>query len=324
MIATLHSWARRNLFANLIDSILSILIVTALGWLLTVFLRWVIWDAYWQRIYESLRLFLVGQFPADQTWRAWVALALLCTAVGAVLLPWSRRLGVAIWLIACGAAVFVLVPPGLDRWGGLLLSIMLTVVVSTASLPLGILLAFGRSSRNPSLRACCTGYIEVMRSVPLILVVYWIWITVPLFMPEVSISSLARGMIGYTVFNAAYVAEYVRSGLQAVPRGQREAARSLGMSNWTISTEIVLPQALRVVQPALVGNVLDVFNGATLVFIIGLMDFLRAGQLILVDPAASSQTNEVYLFMFAVYFVIGSAITFGSRRMEAHMHRSTR
>lgn len=324
MIAASYSWVRRNLFANLLDSILSTIIVAVLGWLLLALLRWVIWEAYWQRIYESLRLLLMGLYPEGQTWRAWLTLTILCAAVGAVLLPGSRRFGVAIWLAACGAAVFVLAPPGLDRWGGLLLSIMLTVVVSTASLPLGILLAFGRSSRNPSLRACCTGYIEVMRAVPLILVVYWIWITVPLFMPEASISSLARGMVGYTIFNAAYVAEYVRSGFQAVPRGQQEASRSLGMSDWTISTEIVLPQALRVVQPALVGNVLDVFNGATLVFIIGLMDFLRAGQLILADPTASNQTNEVYLFMFVVYFVIGSAITFGSRRMEAHMHRSTR
>ncbi|UVK48042.1 amino acid ABC transporter permease (plasmid) [Mesorhizobium sp. AR07] len=324
MIATLHRWVRRNLFVNLTDSVLTILVFAVLGWVSVIFLQWVIWGAQWQRIYESLRLLLIGLYPAEQTWRAWLTLAILCTAVGALLLPWSRRFAAAIWLTACGIAVFVLAPPGFDRWGGLMLSIMLTVIVSTASLPLGILLALGRSSRNPSLRACCTGYIEVMRSVPLILVVYWIWITVPLFMPQASVSSLTRGMVGFTIFNAAYVAEYVRSGFQAVPRGQREAAHSLGMSDWTVATEIILPQALRVVQPALVGNVLDVFNGATLVFIIGLTDFLRAGQLILVDPAASSQTNEVYLFMFAVYFVIGSAITFGARRMESHMHRSTR
>ncbi|MER9134348.1 amino acid ABC transporter permease [Mesorhizobium sp. M0768] len=324
MIATLHRWTRRNLFANATDSVLSMLVLALLVWLAATLLQWVIWDADWQGIYESLRLLLTGLYPAEEIWRAWLTLAILCTAIGALLLPRFRRFAVAIWLTACGVAVFVLAPPGLDRWGGLLLSIMLTVVVSTASLPLGILLAFGRCSRNPSLRACCTGYIEVMRSVPLILVVYWIWITVPLFMPDASISSLARGMAGFTIFNAAYVAEYVRSGFQAVPRGQLEAARSLGMSDWTVATEIVLPQAIRVVQPALVGNVLDVFNGATLVFIIGLTDFLRAGQMVLADPAASNQTNEIYLFLFAVYFVVGSAITFGARRMEAHMHRSTR
>ncbi|WP_199202760.1 amino acid ABC transporter permease [Mesorhizobium sp. 131-2-5] len=319
-----YLWLRRNLFANVVDSILSILVIALVVWLTARFLGWAIWDAHWLGIYESRRLLLVGLYPPEETWRAWLMLAILCTAVGAMMVPRLRRFSVAILLTACAAAVLVLAPPGFDRWGGLLLSLMLAIVVSAASLPLGILLAFGRSSRNPSLRACCAGYIEVMRSVPLILVVYWIWITVPLFLPDTSISSLVRGMVGYTVFNAAYVAEFVRSGIQAVPRGQREAAQSLGMSNWTVSTEIVLPQAIRVVQPALVGNVLDVFNGATLVFIIGLTDFLRAGQMILADPASSGAINEVYVFMFAVYFVIGSAITFGARRMEAQMQRSTR
>jgi general L-amino acid transport system permease protein len=251
-------------------------------------------------------------------------LGIVAVALGSTMLPKLRRFPILIFLIASAAAILVLAPPGFDRWGGLLLSLMLAVIVSAASLPLGVLLAFGRASRNPSLRACCTGYIEVMRSVPLILVVYWIWITVPLFLPDGSVSSLVRGMIGYTIFNAAYVAEFVRSGIQAVPRGQAEAAKSLGMSNWTVSTEIVLPQAIRFVQPALVGNVLDVFNGATLVFIIGLTDFLRAGQMILADPTSSGTVTEVYVFMFAVYFLIGSTITFGARRMEARMQRSAR
>ncbi|UCI22996.1 amino acid ABC transporter permease (plasmid) [Mesorhizobium sp. B2-1-8] len=319
-----YLWIRRNLFAGAVDSILTVLVLALVAWLTARFLGWAIWDARWLGIYESRRLLLVGLYPPEETWRTWFMLAILCTATGAVMLPRLRRFAVAILLAACAAAVLVLAPPGLDRWGGLLLSLMLAIVVSAASLPLGILLAFGRTSRNPSLSACCAGYIEVMRSVPLILVVYWIWITVPLFLPDTSLSSLVRGMIGYTVFNAAYVAEFVRSGIQAVPRGQREAALSLGMSSWTVSTEIVLPQAVRVVQPALVGNVLDVFNGATLVFIIGLTDFLRAGQMILADPASSGAINEVYVFMFAVYFVIGSAITFGARRMEAHMKRSAR
>ncbi|RUX10548.1 amino acid ABC transporter permease [Mesorhizobium sp. M8A.F.Ca.ET.059.01.1.1] len=316
-------WLRRNLFANAADSVLSILVLVLVTWLLARFSKWAVWDAHWLGIYESRRLLLVGLYPPDQTWRAWLMAGILCIAICAVMVPKLRRFAVIVMLTACAAAVLVLAPPGLDRWGGLLLSLMLAIVVSAASLPLGILLALGRSSRNPSLRACCAGYIEVMRSVPLILVVYWIWIAVPLFLPEISISSLLRGMVGYTIFNAAYVAEFVRSGLQAVSRGQREAAQSLGMSNWTVSTEIVLPQAIRVVQPALVGNVLDVFNGATLVFIIGLTDFLRAGQMILADPASSGTIYEVYVFMFGVYFAIGSAITFGARRIEARMQRST-
>jgi general L-amino acid transport system permease protein len=324
MTTGVQRWARRNLFATPFDSALSVLVVALLFWLITALLEWVIWIAHWRSIRDSLRVLLIGTYPAEETWRAWLTLVALSAAVTVSLTPQLRRLAGAFWVIAGGIAVFVLAQPGLDRWGGLLLSVMLTIVVSAATLPLGILLAFGRRSRSPSVRACSAGYIEVMRSVPLILVVYWIWITVPLFMPQASISALARGMAGYTVFYVAYVAEYVRSGLQAVPRGQREAARSLGMSDWTVATEIVLPQAIRVVLPALVGNVLDIFNGATLVFIIGLTDFLRAGQMILADPTASNQTNEVYLFMFAVYFVIGSAITFAARRIEVRLHRSSR
>ncbi|SCX28852.1 Inner membrane amino-acid ABC transporter permease protein YhdY [Agrobacterium sp. DSM 25558] len=323
-MARSYLWIRRNLFSSLFDSVLSILVLALLVWASARFLGWALYDARWRGIYESRRLLLVGLYPPEDIWRTWVMLGIVSVALGSTMLPKLRRFPILIFLVASAAAILVLAPPGFDRWGGLLLSLMLAVIVSAASLPLGVLLAFGRASRNPSLRACCTGYIEVMRSVPLILVVYWIWITVPLFLPDGSVSSLVRGMIGYTIFNAAYVAEFVRSGIQAVPRGQAEAAKSLGMSNWTVSTEIVLPQAIRFVQPALVGNVLDVFNGATLVFIIGLTDFLRAGQMILADPASSGTVTEVYVFMFAVYFLIGSAITFGARRMEARMQRSAR
>lgn len=228
-------------------------------------------------------------------------------------------------LLAGVAAIFaILSPPGFEVWGGLLLSIVLTITVSILTVPFGILLALGRQSRIASLRVICTAYIETMRSVPLILVVYWIWIIVPLLAPDASVPSLLRGMAGYALFFAAYVAEYVRSGLQAVPKGQAEAARSLGMSTWAVNVDIVLPQALRVVVPSLVGQILDIFNGATLVFIIGLTDFLRAGQMILADPQNGGRTYEIYVFLFAVYFAIGGAITYASRRLEAHLARGSR
>lgn len=273
-----------------------------------------------------------------------VVAAAAATAVGAragALATGSAALGIAAWLsvyrsaragrlvlpglLAGVAAIFaVLSPPGFELWGGLLLSVVLTITVSILTVPFGILLALGRQSRIASLRVICTAYIETMRSVPLILVVYWIWIIVPLLAPDASIPSLLRGMAGYALFFAAYVAEYVRSGLQAVPKGQVEAARSLGMSSWTVNVDIVLPQALRVVVPSLVGQILDIFNGATLVFIIGLTDFLRAGQMILADPQNSGRTYEIYVFLFAVYFAIGGAITFASRRLEAHLARGSR
>jgi len=368
-------WARRNLFANATDSVLSALVISTGLWLVVATIHWAFGEARWDVVIGSLRVLLVGVYPADQTWRAWTAAFLLAGILGATLgnaFPWhpfSRRgfVGAAAaavaasavgyayglfaaalvavpllcwvaamrvphlgrwiassWVVAVVIAFGVLAQPGLDEWGGLMLSVMLTIVASAATLPLGILLAFGRRSRIPSVRICCTGYIEVMRSVPLILVVYWIWISVPLLAPDHPIPGLARGMAGYAVFYSAYVAEYIRSGLQAVPRGQVEAARSLGMSGLSLNAEIVLPQAIRVVLPALVGNILDIFNGATLVFILGLTDFLRAGQMILADPRSGGRTYEVYAFMFVVYFAIGSAITYAARKLEAHLSRGTR
>ena len=368
-------WARRNLFASAFDGALSVAAISLGIWILAATVTWSVSEANWHVVTDSLRVLMVGIYPADQTWRAWTAAFLLSAVLGATLglpFPWRplsprgamgaaaalaataaagiaygsvaaalvavpalcwatatrvprlRRWLAPAWVTTIAAAFMVLAGPGLDEWGGLMLSVMLTIVASAATLPLGILLAFGRRSRVPSVRICCTAYIEVMRSVPLILVVYWIWISVPLLAPDHPIPGLVRGMAGYAVFYSAYVAEYIRSGLQAVPRGQVEAARSLGMSGLSLNAEIVLPQALRVVLPALVGNVLDIFNGATLVFILGLTDFLRAGQMILADPRFSGRTYEVYAFMFVVYFAIGSAITYAARRLEAHLSRGTR
>ena len=257
-------------------------------------------------------------------------LAVACAALGIAAWGGVHRSAVDQRIVLSGllagvVAIFVVLsPPGFEVWGGLLLSVVLTIAVSILTLPFGILLALGRQSRITSLRLISTAYIETMRSVPLILVVYWIWIIVPLLAPDTSVPGLLRGMAGFALFFAAYVAEYVRSGLQAVPRGQIEAARSLAMSSWTLNVDIVLPQALRVVVPSLVGQILDIFNGATLVFIIGLTDFLRAGQMILADPQNSGRTYEIYVFLFAVYLAIGGAITYASRRLEAHLARGSR
>ena len=266
----------------------------------------------------------IGSVPHD--------LALIALAIGVSAAGWFatsryprlRRAFIPGCLVAVIAIFVILAPPGVGLWGGLLLSVLITLVTAIVTLPLGILLAFGRRSRLSSVRIICTAYIEVMRSVPLILVVYWIWILVPVLAPDLGLADVARGMIGFTVFYTAYVAEYVRSGLQAVPRGQAEAARSLGMSTFDVNRHIVLPQALRVLVPPLVGNVLDIFNAAPLVFIIGLTDFLRAGQMILANPQYSDRTYEIYSFLFVTYFLVGSLLTFSARRLEVHLARGSR
>lgn len=376
MISTTGRWLRHNLFAKPGDITLTIVVVPVCAWAVLSFLRWVLAEADWSVIDGSLRVLMVGVYPADQIWRAWAAAIILAIMAGAgigLVLPARTRtiLGLAgvgalcgvflqaaaiangVMFTACcwsmlatwiavtrvprirkwigpfclfGLAVIfaVLSHPGLETWGGLLLSIILTLATSILAIPLGILLAFGRQSRIASLRILCTGYIEVMRSVPLILVVYWIWIVVPLLAPDTQVPGLIRGMAGYALFFAAYVAEYVRSGFQALPKGQAEAARSLGMGTLSTNLDIILPQALRVIVPALVGQILDIFNGATLVFIIGLTDLLRAGQMILANPQNSGRIDEVYVFMFVVYFGIGSMITFASRKLEAHLGKGLR
>jgi len=376
MIAYSLKWSRHNLFGKPFDALLSLTVIPAAIWFVFDALQWSLSTARWDIIPISLRVLMIGIFPADQAWRAWTALLIIALLLGAALgcvFTFRRHHAAILTLLVAGCllvmagtdptssafsvagivlfgiawfgtsnfaaarelvipasgigliAIFaVMAPPGTDLWGGLLLSILLTLVTSIVTLPIGILLAFGRRSRFSSVRMICTGYIEVMRSVPLILVVYWIWILMPVLTPQFNLADVARGMLGFTIFYSAYVAEYVRSGLQAVPRGQVEAARSLGMSEFDINRSIVLPQALRVVVPALVGNVLDIFNAAPLVFIIGLTDFLRAGQMILANPAYSDRAYEVYSFLFLTYFLVGSVITFLARKLEAHLARGSR
>jgi general L-amino acid transport system permease protein len=232
----------------------------------------------------------------------------------------ARHIGwVCLGVVALVLAV--LAPVSSTMWGGLLLSMLLTLTAGLLTVPLGILLAFGRQSKVASIRILAAGYIELIRAVPLILVVYLVWISVPLLWPSSNLSDVIRGLIGFVVFYSAYAAEYVRAGLQAVPRGQVEAAQALGYSGFDIKRLVVLPQAMRVAIPGLVGNTLDIFNYAPLVFIIGLTDFLRAGQMILADPANSDKALEVYVFLFATYYAIGSVITYLARRIETRVSR---
>jgi general L-amino acid transport system permease protein len=322
--STMMRWSRRHLFRTPLDVLMTASIVIGGAWLALDVVHWALTLAQWSVVTDNLRVFMIGTYPADLTGRAWASAAVLGGVFGCCALALS---GLAIarrslpWVVAAGvAAVVVMLSPSvMERWGGLLMSILFTLLASVLSVPLGIALALGRRIRHASVRLLCSGYIEVMRSLPLILVVYCIWVIVPLLAPAHPGPDLVRGLAGFTLFFAAYVAEYVRSGLQSIPRGQVEAAQSLGMSARQVNAEIVLPQALRVAIPGLVGNVLDIFNTVPLLFIIGMTDFLRAGQMILVNPQSGSRTYEIYGFMFAVYLVAASLITYAARRLEERM-----
>ena len=246
-------------------------------------------------------------------------------AAADLLAPRVLRSREARFLVLAGAAagvVFSFATADVDRIGGIILSVLLTMITTAASFPLGILLALGRRSRHRFVRVTCTTYIEFLRSLPLLLVVYLIWLSVPLIVPHWQLTGIARAGVAFSLFVSVYLAEYVRTGLQAVPAGQVEAAQSLGLETFDINRFIVVPQAIRTVLPALVGNVLEIFNAVPLLFIIGSVDLLRAGQIILSNPQYGGKSMEMFSFIFMIYLAIGSLLTFASRKLERRMHAS--
>jgi general L-amino acid transport system permease protein len=207
---------------------------------------------------------------------------------------------------------------GSNVWGGLLLTVLLATVGILLSFPLGVLLALGRRSALPAIRWVSTAYIELIRGVPLVTILFMADVMLPFFLPgEVRIDRVARAMGGITLFSAAYVAENVRGGLQAIPSGQIEAAQALGLRGWQTNRHIVLPQALRAVIPANVGLFISLLKDTTLVAIIGLSELLGIGQSVLAQPASLGAHLEVFAFIGLIFFVICFAMSQASYRLEA-------
>jgi general L-amino acid transport system permease protein len=203
-----------------------------------------------------------------------------------------------------------------------MLDVIVSFVTVAGSLPLGILLALGRRSELPVVRTLSIGYIELWRGVPLLTVLFMSAVLVPLFLPAgVSIDRLLRAMAALVLFNAAYMAEVVRGGLQGVEAGQEEAAHSLGLRWWQVQAFVVLPQALRIVVPGIVNTVVDLFKDVTLVTIIGLFDLLGAVEQALKDPAWLGFATEGYTFSAVVFFVCCCAMSAYGRSMERRLAR---
>jgi general L-amino acid transport system permease protein len=242
-------------------------------------------------------------------------------AVGYFFKP--RRLLVWAWLLSLVVNGILLYGIGdvprvpTDQWGGLLLTLTLAIVSIIASFPLGVLLAVGRQSTYPAIRGFCTLYIELIRGVPLITLLFMLQIMLPLFLPqEFTVERAIRAMVALTLFTAAYVAEIVRGGLQAIPRGQSEAARALGLNSALTLLFIILPQALRLTIPAMVGQFISLFKDTSLVAIVGLLDLARIANAAANQPEFLGQLPQVYTFIAAIYFVIAFAMSYGSRRLE--------
>ncbi|MFO7167071.1 MAG: amino acid ABC transporter permease [Chloroflexota bacterium] len=227
---------------------------------------------------------------------------------------WLLLLPLVIYLLR-GGLVLPAIPT--SRWGGLLLTLLLAIVAIVFSFPLGVLLAIGRRSSLPVIRLFCTLYIELIRGVPLITVLFMMQIMLPLFVPGgESIDNVARAMVGFTIFTAAYIAENVRGGLQAIPRGQEEAARALGLNPLLTMGMIVLPQALRIVIPANVGQFISLFKDTSLVAVAGLLDLLGIARSVLAQSEFLGRQSEVLLFVALVYWVFAYSLTYVSRRLE--------
>ena len=206
------------------------------------------------------------------------------------------------------------------NWGGLLLTLILAAIGIVACFPLGVLLALGRRSQLPAIKWVSTIYIETIRGVPLITILFMGSIILPIFMPgDFQLDKVIRAMIALTLFSAAYMAENVRGGLQAIPQGQVEAAQAVGLTYPKTMLFIVLPQALRSVIPAIVGQFISLFKDTSLVMIVGLQDLLGIAKSILGNPKWQGLYVEVFLFIAAIYFVFCYAMSYVSQKIEADL-----
>ena len=288
--------------------------------------------ACWAVIGDKYRLILFGRYPYSEQWRPAVCIALFVGlyAVSAMRRFWRRALAL-VWATTL-AVIAVLMWGGVlglsyapqDSWGGLPLTLILATFGLAFSFPLAVLVALGRrSTRLPAVRLLCVLYVELIRGVPLISLLFMASVMFPLFLPEgVSLDKLLRAQIAFILFAAAYLAEVVRGGLQALPKGQYEAADALGLSYWQKTRGIVLPQALRLVIPPLVNTFIGFFKDTSLVLIIGLFDLLSAGKLALSDPAWQPYSTEVYLVLALIYFAFCFAMSKYSRSLERDLDRS--
>jgi len=342
------SWVRANLFSSWPNAIATLVIVW-LAWKLAVpFLDWAfaqaIWTApdskvcrdakgvgaCWGLIHEKHRFILFGTYPFEEQWRpALVILILLALYVISALRACWRPWLAAAWIVGL-AAIGILMWGGVlglryaenERWGGLALTLLLATFGIALAFPLSILLALGRRSQLPVLRYLCVVYIELIRGVPLISLLFMASVVLPLFMPEgLSIDKLLRAQIALILFAAAYLAEVVRGGLQAIPRGQYEAAQALGLSYWRMTWLIVLPQALRISIPPLVNTFIGFFKDTSLVLIIGLFDLLTTVNVSIGEPKWVGFGIEAYVFVSAVYFVFCFAMSRYSQNLELELAR---
>lgn len=340
-------WMKENLFSTPVNTVITLLCVYIIWNVLDVLVSWAVINASfgaakeacetatgacWAYVHDMWRFLLFGTYPSELHWRPLVAMIMLTSGM---LLSMNRRfwspwLAVA-WIVGFIAVYFVLrggvlglEPVRTSQWGGLTLTLVLAVVGIAFAAPLALMLALGRRSEMPLIKVVCIVVIEVFRGVPLISVLFMASVMFPLFLPEgVSIDVLLRAQIGIIFFQAAYLAEVFRGGMQAIPKGQYEAADSLGLNYWHKTFKIILPQALRLVIPPTMSTFISLFKDTSLVVIIGLFDLLAATRAAVNDPMWRQQFIEAYVFIALIYFCFCFFMSRYSAYLDNDLKKST-
>ena len=357
--ATVHgpiAWLRANLFRSWWSSILTLVLGYLVVHFAINFIDWAVihavWTvpqgasgpdvapcrdaigvgACWAVIGEKWRFIFFGRYPYALQWRPGIVCFLFVGlyVVSAMRRFWRPSL-ILIWIITL-VVIGVLMWGGIldmeyvsqDQWGGLPLTLMLATFGLAFAFPLAVVVALGRrSTKLPAVKVLCVLYVELIRGVPLITLLFMASVMFPLFMPEgLDPDKLLRAQVAIILFAGAYLAEIVRGGLQALPKGQYEAADALGLSYWKKTGLIILPQALRLVIPPLVNTFIGFFKDTSLVLVIGLFDLLTSGKVAIADPAWAAYYTEVYIVLAAVYFAFCFTMARYSRGLEREFSRS--
>ncbi|MGB6351936.1 MAG: amino acid ABC transporter permease [Pseudolabrys sp.] len=352
-------WLRQNLLSTPFNIALTVIIALLFAWVVPELVKFLLVDAVWSGsdrdaclesvqhrdigacwpfVWERLPYFIYGSYPIPQRWRVDVFFAML--AIGVIWLLWlnapRRDLGAIYFFIILPVSSFVLLtgwsaiglqPVDTVLWGGVLVTIVVASVGIVFSLPIGILLALGRRSRMPAVRALSVIFIEFVRGVPLVTVLFMAGVMLPLFVPEqYSPDKLVRALVGIAMFASAYMAEVVRAGLQAIPKGQYESAMAVGLRYWQMMRLIILPQALKITIPNIVNTYIGLFKDTTLVFIVGIFDLLRTIEVSRIDPKwatpVTSTTGYAVAAIFYLIFCYGMSRY--ARAMEARLAKSDR
>ena len=339
-------WLRSNLFSSISNSLLTVASIYILYALIPPVVDWVFlsadWigesrddcssgGACWVFINARFDQFLYGFYTFEERWRVDLTFLILAVCMAWLLipnLPKKNVVGIFTLFIFPIIAFFLLYGGafGLEvvetpKWGGLMLTLVIAIVGIVASLPLGIVLALGRRSNMPLARSLSIVFIEFWRGVPLITVLFMSSVMLPLFLPEgVNFDKLLRALIGIMLFSAAYMAEVIRGGLQAIPKGQYEGAQAMGLGYWRMMYLIILPQALKLVIPGIVNTFIGLFKDTTLVLIIGLFDFLGIVQAAATDPKWLGYAVEGYVFCAFVYFLFCFGMSRYSMHIEEKLH----